>query len=130
MSAVLGWSLAVLAAAIGYLQWGWPGVVLAITLIVFWLLLQFGRAVRALRAAGQAPVGLVDNAVMLHAKLHVGQRLPEILKITRSLGIQVADQPEVFEWRDAAGDAVRIELVHGKLRHWDLKRAGAEPSAG
>jgi hypothetical protein len=130
MNAALGWLLAAVAVAIGYVQWGWPGVVLAITLIVFWLLLQFSRAVRALRAASQAPVGHVDNAVMLHARLHAGQRLPEILKITRSLGTPVSDQPEVFEWCDAAGDAVRIELVRGKLRHWDLKRAGADPLAG
>ena len=130
MSTLLGWALAVVAVAIGYVQWGWPGVVLAITLIAFWLLLQFSRALRALRAAAQAPVGHVDNAVMLHAKLHAGQRLPEILKVTRSLGIKVSDQPEVFEWRDAAGDAVRIELVRGKLRHWDLKRADGEPQAG
>ena len=130
MNAALGWVLAVIAVAIGYAQWGWPGVVLAITLIVFWLLLQFSRALRALRAASQAPVGHVDNAVMLHAKLHARQRLPEILKITRSLGIKVSDQPEVFEWRDAAGDAVRVELVRGKLRHWDLKRASGEPRTG
>jgi uncharacterized protein (DUF58 family) len=130
MSTALGWALAVVAVAIGYVQWGWAGVVLAITLIAFWLLLQFSRALRALRAAGQAPVGQIDNAVMLHAKLHAGQRLPEILKVTRSLGIKVSDQPEVFEWRDAAGDAVRIELVRGKLRHWDLTRAGGEPQPG
>jgi hypothetical protein len=130
VNSALGWGLAVIAVAIGYMQWGWPGVALAITLIVFWLLLQFSRALRALRTASQAPVGHVDNAVMLHAKLHARQRLPEILKITRSLGIKISDQPEVFEWRDAAGDAVRVELVRGKLRHWDLKRAGTEPPAG
>src|SRR4051794_30640385 len=130
MNAVSGWALAIAAVALGYAQWGWLGVVLALTLIAFWLLLQFSRALRALRAAGRAPVGKVDNAVMLHAKLHAGQRLPEILKITRSLGIKVSDQPEVFEWRDGAGDAVRIELVRGKLRHWDLKRAAAEPNPG
>jgi hypothetical protein len=123
MNLVLGWLLAAAAVAVGYLRWGWPGVALAITLIVFWLLLQFGRALRVLRKAGRAPVGHIDNAVMLHAKLQRGQRLPQILALTRSLGIKRDDDPEVFEWRDAGGDAVRIELIDGKLTRWELQRA-------
>jgi len=122
---VIGWLLAAAALAIGHLQWGWPGVVLAVTMIVFWLLLQFSRALRVLRKAGQARVGHIDNAVMLHARLQRGQRLPQILALTRSLGIKRDDDPEVFEWRDAGGDAVRIELVDGKLARWKLLRAAA-----
>jgi hypothetical protein len=120
---LIGWALAALAVAVGYLQWGWQGVVLAVTVIVFWLLLQFSRALRVLRNAGQSPVGEVPNAVMLHAKLQRGQRLPEILKITKSLGRKVADDPETFEWRDAGGDAVRVELRAGRLERWTLQRA-------
>jgi hypothetical protein len=127
---IVGWALAALAIAIGYAQWGWQGVVLAITMIVFWLLLQFSRALRVLRNAGAAPVGLVPNAVMLHAKLQRGQRLPQILGFTRCLGTKIADDPETFEWRDASGDAVRIELRNGKLEHWTLQRAAPEASAG
>jgi hypothetical protein len=120
---VVGWALAALAVAIGYTQWGWQGVVLAVTMIVFWLLLQFSRALRVLRNAGAAPLGLVPNAVMLHAKLQRGQRLPQILGFTKCLGKKVADDPETFEWRDAGGDAVRIELRQGKLDRWTLLRA-------
>ena len=98
---VIGWALAALAIAIGYVQWGWSGVVLAFTMIVFWLLLQFSRALRVLRNAGQAPMGQVPNAVMLHAKLQRGQRLPQILVLTKCLGSKIADDPETFEWRDA-----------------------------
>jgi len=47
MNAFVGWLLAAAVLAIGYVQWGWPGVVLAVTMIVFWLLLQFSRALRA-----------------------------------------------------------------------------------
>ena len=119
---LVGWALAVLAVAVGYFQWGWQGVVLGVTVIVFWLLLQFSRALRVLRNAGSAPVGQVPSAVMLHTKLQRGQRLPEILKFTKSLGIKLADDPETFEWRDAGGDAVRVELRGGRLEHWTLQR--------
>jgi hypothetical protein len=125
MNIAIGWLLAAAALALGYMQWAWPGVALAVTLIVFWLLLQFSRALRALRKAASAPVGHIDSAVMLHAKLQPGQRLPQILALTRSLGIRRGDDPEVFEWRDAGGDAVRIELVDGKLTRWELQRADA-----
>jgi hypothetical protein len=120
---IVGWALAAVAIAIGYLQWGWPGVVLAVTVIVFWLLLQFSRALRVLRNAGSAPVGQVPNAVMLHAKLQRGQRLPQILGFTKCLGSKIANDPETFEWRDAGGDAVRIELRDGRLERWSLLRA-------
>jgi hypothetical protein len=120
---LIGWALAALAVVVGYLQWGWQGVVLAVTVIVFWLLLQFSRALRVLRNAGQAPVGEVPNAVMLHTKLQRGQRLPEILKLTQSLGTKLADDPETFEWHDAGGDAVRMELRAGRLERWTLQRA-------
>ena len=123
---VIGWILAALAVALGYVQWGWPGVALAMTLIVFWLLLQFSRALRALRNAGRAPVGHIDSAVMLNARLQAGQRLPQILALTRSLGVRQGDaggDPEVFEWRDAGGDTVRVELHDGRLARWQLRRA-------
>ncbi|MFI4931149.1 MAG: hypothetical protein ACHP83_12970 [Burkholderiales bacterium] len=128
MNIVIGWLLAAAALAMGYLQWDWAGVALAVTLIAFWLLLQFSRAVRALRKAGQAPVGHIDNAVMVHARLQRGQRLPQILALTRSLGLKRSDDPEVFEWRDAAGDAVRVELVGGRLTRWELQRAAVQSS--
>ena len=125
---LVGWALAALAIAIGHVQWGWPGVVLAVTMIVFWLLLQFSRALRVLRNAGQGAVGEVPNAVMLHAKLQRGQRLPQILALTKCLGNKLADDPETFEWRDGGGDAVRIEMRGGRLEHWELQRAAATTS--
>jgi hypothetical protein len=120
----LGWGLAALAVAVGYWGYGWPGVVLAATAIVFWLLLQFSRALRALRLAAGAPVGQVPSAVMLHARLHPGMRLAEIIKITRSLGRKVGDDPETFAWCDASGAEVQIEFSRGRSRVWQLKRNG------
>ena len=39
-SAWLGWGLAVAAVAAGYVGYGWQGVVLAVTVASFWLMLQ------------------------------------------------------------------------------------------
>ena len=49
MSAALGWALALAALVAGYVGYGWPGVVLALSVVVFWMLLQFSRALRAMR---------------------------------------------------------------------------------
>jgi uncharacterized protein (DUF58 family) len=130
MNKTVGWILAVLAVAVGYASYGWAGVVLALTVIVFWMLLQFSRVMRVLRQAGQAPVGHVDNAVMLHSRLHPGMKLLDVLPMTRSLGQKVSDDPETFAWTDAGGDRVVLELVNGQLRSAVLERAAsAAPAA-
>ena len=81
---------------------------------------------RVMRAAGQAPVGHVANAVMLHARLRPGLRLLEILALTRSLGEKLGDDPERYAWRDAGGDRVTLDLESGRLVRWQLDRARAE----
>ena len=134
MNANWGWALAIAAVVLGWMQWGWQGVLLAITVIVFWLLLQFSRAMRVMRQAAGAPVGHVDSAVMLHAKLRQGMRLMDIIPLTRSLGqaveggtVQEPAAQEVFTWTDGAGNAVRVELVAGRLQRWELQRS-VEPT--
>lgn len=119
---LLGWGLGSLAVAVGYVQWGWQGVVLAITLVVFWLLLQFSRALRSLREAAGAPVGSVSSAVMLHAKLKAGMNLPAIMRLAGSLGRKIVDDPETFEWSDEGGSKVRAEMKAGRLARWELLR--------
>ena len=121
----LGWALAVAAFVGGYLGYGWPGVALAFTATVFWLLLQFTRSLRVLRDAAGAPVGSVANAVMLNAKLHAGMRLPDVLKLTRSLGRPLSQDPEAWAWADEGGDEVHVTLRDGRISAWELRRAGA-----
>jgi hypothetical protein len=135
MNAKWGWALAALAVFVGWSQWGWQGVVLAVTLTVFWLLLQFNRAVRVMRQATGAPVGHVASAVMLHSRLRQGMRLMEIIPLTRSLG-QRAEDPagtdpalERFVWTDASGASVSVELARGRVRSWVLQRPPTEGDA-
>lgn len=129
MNPMLGWALAVLTVAVGYAVWGWQGVVLAVTLIIFWLLLQFSRALRVLRSAGSRPVGHVESALMLHSKLSRGLLMMQLVQLTKSLGERVREDPETWRWRDAGGDAVDVELHGGRIHSWTLVRAQASPDA-
>lgn len=125
MNPWVGWALALAALVGGWLSYGWRGLVLAVTVIVFWLLLQFSRSLRALQRAAGRPVGSVPNAVMFNAKLQAGLRLPQVLALTGSLGRKVGDDPEAWAWADAAGDEVRVELHGGRVSAWKLTRAAA-----
>ena len=129
MNPLLGWGLAVVAVVVGWMSYGWQGVLLAVSVTVFWLLLQFSRVLRVMRMAAGRPVGSIDNAVMLNARLRPGLKLLEILPLTRSLGRKVADDPETFVWTDGGGDQVRVELRDGRCVSFTLERAPA-PSGG
>jgi hypothetical protein len=127
VDALLG-SAAVVAGWFGY---GWPGVVLAATVIAFWMLLRFSRALRVLRNAGRAPVGHVESAVMFNAKLQPGMRLLDLVKLAGSLGERVGDAPEVWRWTDTGGAAVEATLRAARLGQWRLLRpeTGADGQA-
>lgn len=125
MSSLTGWALAAAAAVLGWTQYGWRGLSIAVTAIVFWLLLQFSRAVRAMKDAGSAPVGHVDSALMLNVKLKPGMTLLQIIGLTKSLGQRVGEagvEPERWRWVDAGGVSVTLALQHGKLVSWELQR--------
>jgi hypothetical protein len=126
VNAWVGWSLAVAGIAAGYVGWGWQGVVLGITVIAFWLLLQFSRSLRVLQRAGRAPIGHVDNAVMLQSKLQQGMLLMQVLQLTKSLGQKLSESPESWGWTDAGGDQLRLVFEGGKLQSWTLNRAADE----
>ena len=87
------WRRCLLVAAWqGYGSTAWRS---AVTLIVFWLLLQFNRALRVMRNAGQAPVGHVDSAVMLHSEAaRAACRCCRSLTLTKSLGTQARADAE------------------------------------
>ena len=129
LNPILGWSLAAAAVVGGYFSYGWQGVVLAMSAVVFWLLLQFSRVLRALRTAAGRPMGSSANAVMLQAKLRPGMTVVQILPLTRSLGEKVADEPETFVWTDAGGDRVRVEMRGGRCSAFTLEPASVNTAA-
>ena len=129
MNPLFGWALAVAAVVVGWFSYGWPGVLLALSVTVFWLLLQFSRVLRVMRQAAGRPVGSIDSAVMLHAKLQPGMKLLQVLPLTRSLGQKIADDPETFAWTDAGGHRVRVEFRAGRCTAFVLERAADDAAA-
>ena len=130
LNAGLGWGLGAAGIAAGYVGWGWPGVALGVTVLIFWLLLQFSRSLRVLQQAGRAPVGHVDSAVMLHSQLRTGMSLMQVLGLTRSLGRRVTESPECWAWADPGGSGVHLVFDAGKLQSWQLTRPAEAPAAG
>ena len=126
MSPILGWSLAALALAAGWQAYGWPGIALAFSVVVFWLLLQFSRSVRVMRMTTGAPVGHVASAVMLNARLSKGWPMLKVLPLTRSLGRRMSPpeqaDPEVWAWADDGGAQVAVTVVKGCVTQWVLTR--------
>ena len=133
MNAQIGWALAVLGVAAGYWAYRWPGVVMAFSVIVFWLLLQFSRSLRVMRSAAGRPVGYIDGAVMLNAGLKPELTMMQIIVLTKSLGRRVDgdidSDPEHWRWADPGGASVTLTLRGGKLESWRLARPDETPAA-
>lgn len=115
--------LALLAMA--WRAFGNRGVALVGSGLVLWGLLHVTRMVHVLYRASQRPVGHVDSAVMLNAKLKAGSPLLHVLALTRALGQRESEpsaQPEVYIWTDAGGSFVRCSFTQGRLSQWTLSR--------
>jgi hypothetical protein len=138
MNSKLGWLLAAVAFAAGGWYHGWKGLVMAFTVTVFWLLLQFGRALRVMKNATEKPVGHVANAVMFQTKLLRHMTMLQVVGLTKSLGQKVSDSGadnqinvgnDIWRWADAAGDSVVLTFTKGKLTMWELQRAQSEQAS-
>lgn len=119
---------ALVAAA--WRAYGWPGVAVVAGGMVMWMLLHFTRLMHVLKRAAERPLGYVDSAVMLNAKLRPGVTLLYVVAMTRALGEQLSpkdENPEVFRWTDGSQSHVTCEFVGGKLAKWSLVRPPAEP---
>ncbi len=115
----------VAGAALAYSSFGWPGIAVVVTFLVFGILLHFTRLMTILKRAANRPIGYVDSAVMLNAKLKPGTTLLHVVAMTRALGLlksATGEQPEVFEWKDGSESTVTCTFVGGKLSHHVLFR--------
>jgi hypothetical protein len=122
MNPLVGWALALAALGAGWRSYGAPGLALAASVIVFWLLLQFNRSLRVMRNAAASPVGHVPSAVMLHAKLSRGMPMLRVVTLAKSLGRKVAEAPETWRWADDSGADVTIVFERGRCSRWALNR--------
>ncbi len=122
MNPILGWALAVLVVAASWQAYGWQGVLIAISLVVFWLVLQFNRSIRVMKNASASPVGHVPSAVMFNAKLKQGLALLQVVTMTKSLGQKMSDSPETWRWTDEGGSSVTLVFDKGLLKSWTLDR--------
>ena len=128
MNPILGWGLAALLLVAAWQSYGIKGIALGATLIVFWLVLQFNRSLRVMRNAGSAPLGHIDSAVMLNAKLRDGMQMLQVLTLTKSLGRRVDPAGEVYEWIDEGGSKVVVTFANGRCKRWQLERPVDAPA--
>ncbi len=115
----------IVAIVLAYRSYGWAGVAGVASMLVFWVLLNFTRMMQVLKRASGRPIGYVDSAVMLNAKLKPGMTLLHVVAMTKSLGELKSvkdEQPEVFAWTDGSESRVTATFVSGKLSHHDLFR--------
>lgn len=122
---------AVILVVLAYRAYGWPGVAIASGLALMWMLLHFTRMMQVLKRAATRPIGYVDSAVMLNAKLRPGVTVLHVIAMTRSLGQRESDeaaQPELFRWTDGSTSHVTCEFQNGKLKKWHLCRPAPEES--
>lgn len=119
------WAIALGALAGGWYRFGAAGLALAGSVFAFWLLMQFNRSVKVLRSVADAPVGHVDSAVMLHAKLNVGLSMQKIVVLAQSLGRHLSDEPQTWAWEDTSGARLQIVFVKGRCTSWALLRPSA-----
>ncbi|MDO5289712.1 MAG: glycerate kinase [Pseudomonadota bacterium] len=122
---LLTWVAAVALGALAWRAGGWAGIALLASALVLWLLLGYTRVMAVARRAAQRPIGYVDSAVMLNARLRAGQPLLHVMALTRAMGQRISPEgaePEVYRWEDPGQSHVTAEFERGRLVRWRLKR--------
>ncbi|MDO5626063.1 MAG: glycerate kinase [Pseudomonadota bacterium] len=123
------------AVALGALAWragGWAGVALLVSGLVLWALLSYTRIVMVARRAADRPIGHVDSAVMLNARLKAGQPLLHVMALTRAMGQRLSPdgaEPEILRWQDPGASHVTAEFERGRLVRWRLVRPPEDTAA-
>jgi hypothetical protein len=120
---------AVLLLSWAYHRYGGLGVAGALGALVMCALVYISRFIKVMRLVAQRPVGHVESAVMLHARLRRGMPLLRVLTMTGALGQALTEpgvEPELFRWTDESFACVDCEFVGGRVAHWTLRRPDAE----
>jgi hypothetical protein len=120
---------AVLLLSWAYHRYGGIGVAGASGALLMCALVFLSRFIKVMRLAAQRPVGYVDSAVMLNARLKKGVPLLRVIAMTGALGqAQTApgQDPELFLWTDGSLSCVECEFADGRLTRWTLLRPHAE----
>ncbi len=118
---------------VAYNSAGWPGVAAVVGGIIMWILLHFTRLMSIMKKASQRPIGYVDSAVMLNAKLKPKVPLVHVVAMTRSLGQRLSEEgldPEIYRWTDGTQSHVTCEFQGGRLMKWELQRPKQEHESG
>jgi hypothetical protein len=122
--------LGIVLVAAAWQAYGWAGVGLAASGLLLWMLLNVNRTIQILKRAADRPLGYVDSAVMLNAKIKPRATLLDVIAMTRALGQPLSpenEQPEIFRWTDPGGSSVTCEFNGGKLVKWELDRPEQAP---
>ena len=122
---------AVLLLAWAYRRYGGLGVAGALGALVMCALVYLSRFIKVMRLAAPRPVGHVDSAEMLNARLNTGAPLLRVMAMTGALGQALTEpgvEPELFRWTDESLSSVDCEFVGGRLNNWTLRRPDAEVS--
>ncbi|MDO8319699.1 glycerate kinase [Rhodoferax sp.] len=115
----------VAAVVLAYRFYGWAGVAASTAGLMMWMLLHFTRMMQVLKRATDRPIGYVDSAVMLNAKLKPGMTLMHVVAMTHALGelqSPMNTQPEIFRWTDGSQSSVACTFAGGKLVQHELSR--------
>jgi hypothetical protein len=123
-----------LALALSYAAWrsyGAQGLLLAVLMLSFWLLLHFTKLMRLLRTVAARPMGRVSDAAALQTRLKRGMAMVDVIRLTLSLGqlrTPPDTEPEQRAWADDAGQALVATFEHGRLLAWRLEALGQAAS--
>lgn len=110
-----------LAAALAYAAWrsySWPGLILALLMLSFWVLLHFTKLMRLLRTVADRPMGRVRDAGALAKRLKPGMPLVDVMRLTLSIGALRSapdTDPEVRTWSDDTGQTAVCHFEQGRL---------------
>ncbi len=123
--------LPALALALSYAAWrsyGAQGLLLAVLMLSFWLMLHFTQLMRLLRTVAVRPMGRVSSALALNARLKPGMAMVDVIRLTLSIGALRTPpdtEPEERQWADDTGQALVGRFEHGRLVSFRLETSSA-----